>query len=138
MSRAVEEAPRAGLIVLADCLLVVIMAVAAIACRCAGGPFDRSRGDPGPRLRSVWRVLADHDACGRGAGGQRERGGAQFGQVAAVDGERAHLADPAFVYVQEPAIGAEPGIDRVDAAGGGAPQSDPVVMRAPAVVSDAI
>ena len=50
---------------------------------------------PGPVLRSVWRMLADHDACGRGAGGQRERGGAQFGQVAAA--ARPKISTPALL-----------------------------------------
>ena len=70
------------------------------------------------RYRSVWRELADGDARGRGAGGQRERGRAQFGQVVAVDGERADLGDPALIDVQEAAVGAEPGVDGADPAGG--------------------
>src|ERR1700751_295125 len=80
----------------------------------AGCPTGAARA--GLRLRSAWRELVDRDACGRGAGGQRERGGAQFGQVAAVDGERTDLADPALIDVQEAAVGAEPGVDAPDAA----------------------
>src|SRR6266568_5492396 len=62
--------------------------------------------------------LIGDDACGGGAGGQRDRGGSQFGQVAAVHGELAGGADLAFIDVQEPSIGAQPGIDRADGAGG--------------------
>jgi hypothetical protein len=46
------------------------------------------------RLRSrLAGELADDDASWRGADGKRERGRAQFGQVAAVDGESTNGAD---------------------------------------------
>src|SRR5262249_4564432 len=55
------------------------------------------------------RALIGDDACGGGAGGQRDRGVGQLGQVAAVHGELADGADLAFIDVQEPSVGAQPG-----------------------------
>src|SRR5215472_16635295 len=66
--------------------------------------------------------LIGDDACGGGAGGQRDRGAGQLGQVAAVDGELADGADLAFIDVQEPSIGAQPGIDGAGGADRGAAQ----------------
>jgi hypothetical protein len=58
------------------------------------------------------RELADDDACGRGAGGQRERGGTQLGQAAAVDGERGDRVGLGLIDIQEAAVRAQPGVDR--------------------------
>src|SRR5262252_1883812 len=69
------------------------------------------------RLPAVWRELVDDDAGGRGAGRQRGRGAAQFGQVAAVDRECADGADPALVDVKVASVRAQPGVDRADPAG---------------------
>jgi hypothetical protein len=78
----------------------------------ADGPCDRSRGNLTVAPVCPARELADHDACGRGVGGQRGRGAGQLGQAAAVDGERADGADPALIDIQEAAVGAQPGVDR--------------------------
>src|SRR5580700_4479432 len=82
----------------------------------AGGvrPEPRGLGRGSGRMAGE---LADDDACGCGARRQRKRGGAQFGQVAAADGEHANLAGLALIDVQEAAVRAEPGVNRAHPAG---------------------
>src|SRR6266700_5074821 len=84
--------------------------------RC-GRPPGPGAWCPRPRVALV-NALAGDDAGGRGAGGQRDRGGGQLGQVATGDGEDADGADPALIDKQGAAVGAEAGVDRADAAGG--------------------
>ena len=68
--------------------------------RCPRALRATGAGSVMPRLRAALvNELGDDDAGGRGAGGQRKRGGGQFGQVAAGDGERADGADLALVDV---------------------------------------
>ena len=76
-----------------------------------GTPSDRSRRRPcGSGLSG--RQLADDDTRGCGAAGQRERGGSQLGQVAAVDGERGDRVGLALIDIQEAAVRAQPGVNR--------------------------
>ena len=71
-------------------------------------PSGRSRG----RLCGSGRELADDYACGRGGARQRERGGAQRGQVAAADGEPGDRAGLALIDIQQAAVRAQPGVNR--------------------------
>ena len=66
-----------------------------------------------PAAPACWpRELADDDACGHSAGGQREA--TQPGQAAAADGERADGAGRALIDIQDAAVRAQPGVDRAD------------------------